>query len=28
MANPDGSIKKFNDLPLLYRVNVNTKEVP
>ena len=27
-ANPDGSIKKFDDVPLKYRVNVNTKEVP
>jgi cytochrome c peroxidase len=27
-VNPDGSVKKFDDLPPKYRVNVNIKEVP
>jgi len=26
--NADGSVKKFDDLPLAYQVNVNTSEVP
>ena len=27
-VNPDGSVKKFDDLPLEYHANVNTTEVP
>ena len=26
--NPDGSVKKFDDLPVQYVANVNTTEVP
>jgi cytochrome c peroxidase len=27
-VGPDGSVQKFNDLPVAYRGNVNTSEVP